>query len=265
MNFYQSPNLIPQKHAFFGKNGGFSQGIYESLNFNIKSQDDPQNIAQNMQKIAQFYNRPAHNIVRLLQNHTNDAVFIDQPSQYEVSADAVITNNPNLVLGITTADCTPLLLADYQTGIVAAAHAGWRGTLYGIVENTIDVMLRYGAKIENIVASTGPCLQQFSFEVGNDMRSLFLEQNPDLDYFFEPKEAPKGFWNKIKHQEEKFLCDIEGIIEYKLRRMGIEDISLCRVDTLTNPDSLFSYRRNMQQGLIKQTGDFPIQLSTICL
>jgi YfiH family protein len=255
MNFYQAPNLIEGKHAFFGRTGGVSQGIYSSLNFNYKSQDDLRNLAKNMQIVGNFYHRPAQNIARLLQAHTNEVIFIDRPSQFEVRADGVVTNSPYLVLGITTADCIPILFADYRRGIIGAAHAGWRGVLYGVIENTIEVMLKYGARINNISAAAGPCLQKGSFEVKNDMRSQFINMNKELGDFFDPRDD----------HDEAYLCDLEGIISYKLERMGIYDVTLSGIDTYTNPKSFFSYRRNMHQGLIQVKGDFPIQLSTICL
>ena len=255
MNYYLAPNLNPDNHAFFDRTGGVSQGIYNSLNFNYKSNDNPRCLIENMNIVADYYGVPPQNIVRLYQDHTNKAVFIDRPSQYQFRADGVVTNRRGLVLGITTADCAPVLFADHKNGIIGAAHAGWRGVLFGIIEHTIDIMLRYGARINNIAVAVGPCLQKESFEVKDDMMGLFVESDHEMYNFFNPVPGKKG----------QFLCDLEGIIGYRLARMGIDDVSFSEIDTYSNPDSFFSYRRNCHQGLIKTAGDFPIQLSTICL
>lgn len=255
MEHYLAPNLTKNTHAFFGRQGGVSKGIYESLNFNFKSKDTPENIAANLSLIGKFYNLPAKNVVRLYQDHTNKAVFIDQPSQYQIHADGMVTNKPNLILGVTTADCTPVLFADYEHGLIGAAHAGWRGVLYGVIENTLEVMLQYGAKLDNIAVAAGPCLQKQNFEVKNDMRQLFIDYDHEMQNFFEPRDD----------FNESFLCDIEGIIKFRLEKAGINNHSFSGIDTYSEPKKFFSYRRNSHQGLINNPGDFPIQLSTICL
>lgn len=253
MHFYQAPNLPKEKHAFFGRTGGVSKGIYQSLNFNFRSQDTAQNIEANLEKIGDFFQLSGKNVVRLLQSHSNVAVYVDKPSQYEFEADGVVTNQPNLILGITTADCIPVILADYQNGVIGAAHAGWRGALSGVLENTVKLMLEKGAEIKNIKAASGPCLQKPNFEVKEDMYNLFIEQDKNNQQFFE------------KINQEIFLCDLEKFVESRLQKIGIHDISLSGIDTYSNADLYFSYRRSCHQKTIPQPADFGIELSTICL
>ncbi len=253
LNYYLAPNLPQENHAFFGKNGGVSKGIYASLNFNRKSQDAPENIEKNIELVGKFYNLKADNVMRPAQAHTDKAVYVDKATRYQIEADGVVTDVKGIILGITTADCMPILLADTKHGVIGAAHAGWRGALSGVVENTIKVMIEHGAKVEDIAVAAGPCLQRESFEVKADMRDLFLAQDKDNSQFF----IPNG--------DKTWLCDLEAYVWYRLNLIGIKNTSFSGVDTYTNPELYFSYRRNCHLGLISQPNDFPIELSTIRL
>ena len=252
-HIYNAPNLPAVKHAFFGRTGGFSKGIYNSLNFNYKGSDSPKNLERNLNVVGAYYGLSGKKVIRLCQAHTNKAVYLDHPSQYQIEADGVVTDKTDLVLGITTADCIPVLLADYKHGIIGAAHAGWRGALSGVVENTVKLMLEHGAKLENIAVATGPCLQKQNFETRDDMRNLFIAQSPDNAEFFTPIEG------------EKYLCDLEQYLKHRISLLGITDISLSNIDTYSDDKHYFSYRRFCHLNLIKQPGDFGIELSTICL
>lgn len=252
-HIYNAPNLPSIKHAFFGRTGGYSKGIYDSLNFNYRGSDSPDNLKRNLDVVGAYYGLSGNRIVRLKQAHTSVAVYLDHPSQYQIEADGVVTDKPNIILGITTADCIPVLLADYRHGIIGAAHAGWRGALGGVIENTIKIMLEHGAELKDIAAATGPCLQKQNFETHDDMRDLFIAQSSDNAQFFEPIGA------------EKYLCDLEQYVKHRLKLLGITDISLSGVDTYSDDKHYFSYRRFCHLNLIKQPGDFGIELSTICL
>ncbi len=252
-HIYNAPNLPIAKHAFFGRTGGVSKGIFNSLNFNYKGTDSPQNLSRNLDIVGAYYGLSGKKIIRLCQNHTSTAVYLNKPSQYEIEADAVVTDKPNLVLGITTADCIPVLMADYKNGIIAAAHAGWRGALKGIIKNTVTTMIKYGAKPENIAAATGPCLQKANFFVRDDMRNLFLEQSENNSVFF----APAG--------EGQYLCDLEQYVKHQLEQLNINNISLSGIDTYSNENLYFSYRRFCHLKIIKPGGGFGIEISTICL
>lgn len=191
--------------------------------------------------------------MRPCQGHTDKAVYVDRPSRYEIEADGVVTDRPGIILGITTADCMPVLLADEKHGVIGAAHAGWRGALAGVIENTVKVMLERGAAVEDIAAAAGPCLQKESFEVQNDMRNLFLDRDKDNERFFTPCAG------------ERWLCDLEAFVRHRLDLIGIKNVSFSGIDTYANPELYFSYRRCRHLGQIAVKDDFPIELSTIRL
>ena len=247
VNFYLAPNLPADRHAFFGRNGGVSEGIYASFNFNRKSRDKAENIEKNLELVGRFYGLPGNAVMRPCQGHTDKAVYVDRPSRYEIEADGVVTDRPGIILGITTADCMPVLLADEKHGVIGAAHAGWRGALAGVIENTVKVM------VEDIAAAAGPCLQKESFEVQNDMRNLFLDRDKDNERFFTPCAG------------ERWLCDLEAFVRHRLDLIGIKNVSFSGIDTYANPELYFSYRRCRHLGQIAVKDDFPIELSTIRL
>ena len=252
-HIYNAPNLPAPKHAFFGRTGGVSKGIYNSLNFNYRGDDKPENLERNLDIAGAYYGLPGKRVVRLCQAHTSKAIYIDKPSQYEIDADAAVTDKTGIILGITTADCIPVLLADFKSGIIGAAHAGWRGALKGVIENTVKIMTERGAQLNNIAAATGPCLQKNNFEVKDDMRNLFIEQSSQNDRFFEST------------GDGKYLCDLEQYVKSRLELCGINNISLSNIDTYADEKHYFSYRRFCHRNLITRQGAFGIELSTICL
>lgn len=250
---YNAKNLPAAKHAFFGRTGGYSKGIFNSLNFNFKGTDSPQNLSKNLDIAAAYYGLSGKKIVRLNQVHSSKAVYVDRPSQYIIEADGVVTDKTNIILGITTADCIPVLFADYKNGVIGAAHAGWRGALSGIIENTVRKMLEHGADTKNIAAATGPCLQKQNFYVRDDMRDQFLVQSSENSIFFTPID------------NGQYLCDLEQYVLNRLNLLGIENTSLSGIDTYSDEKNYFSYRRFCHLNLIKPGGGFGIELSTICL
>ena len=252
-HIYNAPNLPLAKHAFFGRTGGVSKGIFNSLNFNYKGADSPQNLSRNLDIAAAYYGLSGKRIIRLCQNHTSTAIYLNKPSQYEIEADGVVTDKLNLILGITTADCIPVLFADYKNGVIGAAHAGWRGALNGVIKNTVNTMLKHGAKTENIIAATGPCLQKENFFVHDDMRNLFIQQSKDNAIFF------------TSINNNQYLCDLEQYVKHQLEKLNINNISISGIDTYSNESLYFSYRRFCHLKIIKPGGGFGIELSTICL
>ncbi len=247
-----APNLAKEKHCFFDRKGGVSQGRYAELNVNRKSLDKPENIIKNLNLAATHLGLTSKNLAMPCQGVSNYAVYVDKPSLFEQEADAFVTNRKDILLGITTADCAPVLFADKQQGIIGAAHAGWRGAVKGIMENTLNLMMEYGAKLENIAAAIGPCLQKKSFAAKEDMRQEFLRQDEENKRFFEQVDA------------ESYLFDMEQYLIFRLRKFGISNISASGIDTYTSAD-YFSYRRECHKNTITQKADFPIQLSTIRL
>ena len=251
---YFAPNIAPENHCFFGADGGVSQGKYQSLNTNLKSQDKKENLIENLELIAQSFHLSQKNMVLCRQGVTNHAEFVTEPSLVKITADALVSNRKDLILGIRTADCAPVLFYDKQAGVIAAAHAGWRGALRGVVENTVCLMEAYGAQRTNIHAAVGPCLQQKSFECMDDMRQAFLQETPDNQIFFMPGK-----------DDLHFLFDLQTYVKNKLQQSKIANISVSGIDTFSGEKDFFSYRRFKQQYQISSFGDYPTQLSTIKL
>lgn len=250
---YQAPNIPANKHCFFDRLGGISQGLYASRNTAFACQDNKQNIISNLTLSAQQFGLDYDNIALLHEGISNQAVFIDHPTIYQTDADGMVTNRPGILLSLYTADCCPVLFYDKTNQVIGAAHAGWSGALSGILENTLDLMLRYGAQKSTLAAALGPCLQTKSFECRKDMYLQFISINQTYASFFTPQS-----------DNEHFQFDIEGFIISRLKNYGLTNITASNIDTYSNVD-YFSYRRNCHQNLIHTPKDYPAQLSTITL
>lgn len=250
---WRASNIAMDKHCFFGSEGGVSVGKYASLNTNFSSRDAQQNVCRNFDIIAATFEMTRHNMFTIRQSVSNIAVTAENPSWFEITADGAVTDNPNVLLGIKTADCAPVLLADYEHGVIGAAHAGWRGAVRGIVENVVALMEKKGAARKNIAAAIGPCMQQSSFEVKDDMRDVFMEQSALNAKYFQIK------------TDETYLFDLSGYLEDKLHNMGIADVENSHIDTYSELQRYFSYRRNTHLHLIDAPKDYPTQYSCIRL
>ncbi len=251
---YHAPNLPADKHCFFGREGGVSEGVYSSLNTNLKSRDKRENILKNLAVIAGCFGLKYDNMYTMKQGVSAQVVYAEKAAHFEVFADGVVTDKPGVLLCLKTADCAPVLLADYQNGVIGAAHAGWRGAYKGVVENVVNLMLQKGARLENIAAAIGPCIQPISFEVGDDMRAEVCSNSPNGEKFF-----------SSGRDETHFQFDLSGFVEDRLRRLGVENVINSRIDTYPEANGYFSFRRNTHQGLIKAPFDYPTQCSCIML
>ncbi|MEJ0063792.1 MAG: peptidoglycan editing factor PgeF [Alphaproteobacteria bacterium] len=230
------------RHGFFTRHGGVSEGEYGSLNTAWSNGDSRENIVENRRRVASAIGAEAESLLTCHQIHSPDAVTVTEiwnPAE-NPKADAMVTNRPGIALGVLSADCVPLLLADPAAGIIGAAHAGWRGALSGVIENTIAAMSALGAKPENIVAAIGPCIWQNSYEVGPEFPAPFLVQHSDYARYFRPS-------TRAGH----YMFDLPGLTEEKLRLLGIRQITPSPADTLSSPDLYFSYRRNTLQNKAK--------------
>lgn len=251
---YIAKNLPKEKHCFFCSAGGVSSGKYTSLNTNLSSADNPDNLRRNFEIISGYFGKHTEDMFTLRQSISNIAVYADKPSWFKIAADGAVTKNKNILLGVKTADCAPILMADYKNGVIGVAHAGWRGACAGIIENVVKLMTDNGAELRSIAACIGPCLQQQSFEVKDDMRQIFLNSNQNNAKYF-----------KEEKQKWRFYFDLSGYAENKLRELGIENIDNCCIDTYPLQSGYFSYRRNTHLNLITIPRDYPTQYSCICL
>ena len=128
------------------------------------------------------------------QGVSDKAVFVEKPSQFEIWADGAVTKNPDILLCLKTADCAPVLLADYKNCVIGVAHAGWRGAYKGIIENVLHLMIEKGAETKNIKAAIGPCLQQKNFAVKDDMRQVILALSVENYHYFQPDSDTEHFY-----------------------------------------------------------------------
>lgn len=227
-------------HGFFGREGGVSSGDYESLNVGPGSDDTRTNVEENRMRVADAVGAPSEpHLVSLYQIHSPDVVEINEPFSWEnrPEGDAMVTNVPGIALCILTADCTPVLIADEKAGVVGAAHAGWKGALGGVIENTVEAMKRLGADTDNMVAAIGPSLSQSSFEVGPDLRAPFIEKHGWCEPLFQPGEDDRSFF------------DIWSFCRGVLLREGVNSIECVGEDTLSQPGRYFSNRYKVKNGL----------------
>ena len=173
------------RHAFFTRDGGVSDGIYASLNGGIGSNDDPANVAENRRRMAEQMGVTPEHFLSVYQIHSPDVVVATGPWQgaSRPRADAIVTRTEGLAIGVTAADCGPILLVDPNARVIGAAHAGWKGALTGIVESTVEAMEKLGAERSGIVAAIGPLIRQHSYEVGGEFVERFIEADAENALF----------------------------------------------------------------------------------
>jgi len=240
------------RHGFYTRNGGLSQGLYKELNCGFGSNDPPAIIRANRSKVAKHLYPQADDVVTVYQIHSARAIKIHSPPNPEdlPKADAIITTTPGLVIGVLTADCTPVLFCDADKGVIAAAHAGWRGAQSGILEATVEMMISTGARRENIKAAIGPCISQKNYEVGFDFQNKLLSADATkVDFFTQPQGADKPHF------------DLPGYVAARLRRLKLGNVQNCFQCTYENDSLFYSFRRTQH----RHEPDFGRQISAIVL
>jgi polyphenol oxidase len=234
--FIQAPALASHsgiRHAFFTRQGGVSDGIYASLNGGIGSSDEPAKVQENRGRMAAALGAKHDALISVHQVHSPDAVIVEGPWRGErPKADAMVTATPGLALGITTADCGPVLFADAEARVIGAAHAGWRGAVTGVLESTLTAMERLGARREKIVAVLGPTISQNAYEVGPDFIRRFAEEVPGHMRFFREAEKP-----------DHAMFDLPGFIGARLEAAGVGEFTNLGLCTYSDEERFFSYRR----------------------
>src|SRR3954466_16371603 len=176
------------RHAFFTREGGVSGGIYQGLNGGLGSNDDPAHVAENRRRMADLMGVAPEHFLSVHQIHSPDAVVATGPWPGETRprVDAIVTRTEGLAIGVTAADCGPILFVDPRARVIGAAHAGWKGALTGLVESTIGAMEKLGAERAGIVAAIGPLIRQHSYEVGAEFVERFASVDADTAGFFVP-------------------------------------------------------------------------------
>jgi YfiH family protein len=237
-------------HGFLGRRGGVSQGVCRGLNTGWGSGDDRAAIAENRRRAVAAV-APGAQLVTVHQVHSPDALYATAAwrDDERPHADAMVTDRPGLALGILTADCTPLLFADRQAGVIGAAHAGWKGALGGVIEATLAAMEARGAARARIAAAIGPVIARKSYEVDEAFLRRFAEADPANERFFSPG------------REGHHQFDLEAFVLARLAAAGVTHAEALGLDTYSDPDRFFSYRRATHKG----EPDYGRQISLIAL
>ena len=237
-------------HGFAGRRGGVSTGLYAGLNVGLGSDDDRAAVLRN-RDLARDAVLPGAALVTVRQVHSADVVTVTAPIDEEARppADALVTDRPGLILGILTADCVPVLLADADAGVVGAAHAGWKGAFAGVTNGVIGAMERLGADRARIVAAIGPCIGRTSYEVGLDFAARFEAADADNGRFFSAGRAGHCQF------------DIAAYAAARMAGAGIGRVEMLEENSYTQPDRFFSYRRSCHLG----ERDYGRQISMIAV
>ncbi|MBA4036608.1 MAG: peptidoglycan editing factor PgeF [Bradyrhizobium sp.] len=225
------------RHAFFTREGGVSGEIYESLNGGLGSNDDPANVLENRRRMAEQMGVEPDNFISVHQVHSPDAVVATGPWPDETRprADAIVTRTEGIAIGVTAADCGPILFADAGARVIGAAHAGWKGALTGVVESTIEAMEKLGADRGGIVAAIGPLIRQHSYEVGGEFVERFIDADGENRSFFIPSV-----------RDGHAMFDLAGFIRMRLENAGVLMIDDIGVDTYSD-ERFYSYRRSVHR------------------
>ena len=224
--------LLDVPHGFFGRRGGVSKGAVAGLNCGLGSGDDPGAVETN-RRLAADATIPGAPLASVHQIHSPTVVIVTAaaPHSERPQADALVTDRPGLLLGVVTADCAPVLLADRAAGVIGAAHAGWRGAIAGVTDQAIAAMISLGARVERIAAAVGPCIAKASYEVDHAFAKRVLDDDPDNDRFL--GEGPKG--------NPHF--DLEAYVVARLAAAGVGRIEATGLDTYVLEDRYYSFRR----------------------
>ncbi|MEM9469221.1 MAG: peptidoglycan editing factor PgeF [Pseudomonadota bacterium] len=243
------------RHGFFGRRGGVGSGLYDSLNCAFSSRDDPLTVQKNRSLVASQLIENEKEIQTTSQIHSADCHYINASigSGNRPEGDAFVTDKPNLVIGVLTADCGPVLFAGVKADgspIIGAAHAGWGGALKGICEETIITMLDHGAVLKTLVAVIGPCIAPESYEISKGFEKPFLDQDAGNEQFF-----LRG------SKEDKLMFDLPAYIASRITKAGVNNVNISGIDTFANEERFFSYRRTTH----RQEADYGRQVSAIAI
>lgn len=233
-----NPNFPEMAHGFFGRKGGVSSGVYDSLNGGLYSGDDLDCVQENRRRIVEALG--GDTLYTLKQVHSNICVPVDTPHAVtnDLEADALVTMCPGVVIAAQSADCGPVLfIGETPHGpVIGAAHAGWGGALRGVLEKTIEAMLAKGAQLSSLRAGIGPCIGPESYDVSKGFEQPFLEDSPESAAFFRPV-----FATQLKF-------DLPAYLAFRLKRAGVRHVVLSQQDTYTAEEEYFSFRRETHRG-----------------
>jgi polyphenol oxidase len=225
-------NLPGINHGFFTRQGGFSTGIFSSLNCGLGSGDDIALVNKNRAKVADDLGVTHSHLVSAYQVHSSDVMIVDAPFAERPKVDGIVTKKRGLALGILTADCGPVLFADQLASVIGACHAGWKGALTGVTASTILAMEGLGADRKNIIAVLGPTISQKAYEVGPEFPKPFLQQNAAHEKFFIPS-----------LRNDHYMFDLPAYLIGRMKAFGVGQVFNSELCTYSDSERFFSYRR----------------------
>jgi YfiH family protein len=238
------------RHGFFTRQGGVSQGIYRGLNVGIGSNDDQDAVTENRTRVANWFGLPLERLATVHQIHSPDVTTVESNHDgARPQCDALVTRTPGIVLGVLSADCGPILFSDPEAGVIGAAHAGWKGALGGVLENTIEAMEKLGARREHIMACLGPSISQANYEVGPEFIDRFLSFDPAYQTYFAES-----------HNTGHAMFDLQRLTVDRLLNAGVKAHSL-GICTYPDTERFFSYRRTTHAA----EPDYGRQISAIAI
>ena len=238
-------------HGFFGREGGVSHGLYDSLNTGPGSNDDTDRVKENRSIVAGAMGADSRDhLISLYQIHSPNVVTITEPFDWgdRPDGDAMVTNQPGLALCILTADCTPVLIADPGAGVIGAAHAGWKGAYIGIIRKVIKFLIKNGSNAKDLIAVIGPSISQKNYEIQKDFKDKFLKKD----------KRNKIFFKLIKN---KTYFSLNRYIYSQLKKLGINSLEVINKDTFNQKNNFFSARRSIQNN----EGDYGRNISIIMI
>ena len=224
-------------HCFFSKNGGVSHGVYKSLNCGLGSYDRKEDVLENLDIVSKKIGPNIENLFTMNQTHSNKVVVINEENKHiqKVDSDALVTNQKNIAISVLTADCVPILIYDEVNQIIGSIHAGWKGALSGIIENTLDQIIKI-SKNAKINVAIGPCIGVNNYEVGEKFYAMFVQESKKNEYFFLPS------------KKNKFLFDLRKYVNSKFKRPEIKHVDNIDFDTFSSNENFFSFRRSRKAG-----------------
>jgi YfiH family protein len=249
LDVIKSDALDGIRHGFFARKGGASSGIYAGLNCGYGSSDQQNIVRINRERVADHMEVSLEAMRGVHQIHSADVVTVERPSDEKPKADAMVTNVPGIALSILTADCQPVLFADQDAGVIGAAHAGWKGAVDGVLENTLAAMQTLGARIENTTAVIGPSISQAAYEVGPEFLEQFIDENSENSRFF------------ANGEKDRYQFDLPAFGVHKLRNAGVKLAEWTGHCTYSNEERFYSYRRSFH----RKEPDYGRLISAICL
>tara|TARA_B100001121_G_C18491211_1_gene527372 strand:+ start:38 stop:799 length:762 start_codon:yes stop_codon:yes gene_type:complete len=235
----KSKKLHKQKkisHGFFDKKGGKSSGIYSSLNCGLGSNDNKNKVKENLKIVKNKICKNSEDIFLTYQAHSKKFFFVNKKHKLRkkiIKADAIITDQKLIPIGVVTADCVPILIYENKKNMIAAVHAGWKGAFKGIIKSVINFMLKKGCRTKNIIAAIGPCIQQNNYKVGSEFKEKFLKKYKNSKIFF-------------KMKKNTIYFSLPNFIKSQLKSLKIDNIDTIKIDTFDKKNNFFSARRSLQ-------------------